>query len=40
MPKHVRKPGHSGAKSCWHGYHAEGKKKGKNGKMVNNCKPN
>ena len=29
-----------GGKACWKGYHAEGTKKGKNGKRVNNCKPN
>ena len=29
-----------GGKSCWKGYHAEGTKKGKNGKRVNNCVKN
>jgi len=29
-----------GGKSCWKGYSAQGTKKGKNGKRVNNCVKN
>ena len=36
----MAKPKRVGGKRCWKGYHAEGTKKGKGGRRVNNCVKN